>query len=97
MLLPGANTSLSLGTPALHALVHDGPAAGASLLKWFQFGGNTYIVVDNDTLDAVTGTANDTPTFQDGIDSVICLTGLIDLSASTIAAGTDVIAYVAVA
>ena len=42
-------------------------------MKWFQFSGNTYIVVDND--DAVT--------FQDGIDSVIELVGLIDLSNST--------------
>ena len=74
--------------------------ASAATIKWFQYAGNTYVVVDDvrmATVDA-TGSGNDsvdTVTFQDGIDSVICLTGLVDLSASTVA--SDVITYVAVA
>jgi S-layer protein len=44
------------------------------IMKWFQFtDGNTYLVVDN---------SNNT-TFSDGVDTVIQLIGLIDLSTST--------------
>lgn len=64
--------------------------AGASAIKWFQLGGNTYIVVD-DTLD--TNTPDDTNSFENGIDSVVRLTGLIDLTRSTTA--TDVLTIVA--
>lgn len=64
--------------------------AGASLVKWFQFGGNTYIVVDT-TLAA--NTPDDTNGFENGLDSVVKLTGNIDLSKSTLA--TDVLTIVA--
>lgn len=49
----------------------------ATVIKWFQFGGNTYIVEDTSV----------TATFKDGSDSVVCLTGTVDLSSSTIASG----------
>lgn len=63
--------------------------AGAALIKWFQFGGNTYVVVDN---TKAADTPDDNVTFQDGIDSVIELVGLIDLTNSTTA--TDVLTIV---
>jgi S-layer protein len=44
-----------------------------SLAQWFQFEGNTYIVVDN-SVEA---------TFQDGSDAIVQVTGLTDLSTST--------------
>lgn len=66
-------------------------AASAAVIKWFQFSGNTYVVVDNATV--ANYNSSDTVTFQDGVDSVICLTGLIDLSTSTVA--SDVITVVA--
>jgi S-layer protein len=56
--------------------------ADASLVKWFQYNGDTYIVVDN-TFAA--NTPDDTNTFENGIDSVIKLTGLINLATSTTA------------
>ena len=56
---------------------------GASTIKWFQFVGNTYIVVD----DTVAGNApDDTNFFENGIDSVVKLSGLVDLALSTTAA-----------
>lgn len=42
-------------------------------IKWFQFGGNTYIVQD----------LSNSNTFQDGTDIAIKLTGLVDLSGIT--------------
>ncbi len=57
--------------------------AGAATMKWFQFAGNTYIVVDNST----DGTPDvDTNGFENGVDSVVRLTGLVDLALSTTAA-----------
>jgi len=66
-----------------------GPVVGAAKMAWFQFtDGNTYIVVDN-----VVGTGGtDTATFQDGVDTVICLTGLVTLT--TAATVSDVITLV---
>lgn len=55
---------------------------GGAAIKWFEYGGNTYVVVDN----------SNTSTFVDGTDSVIELVGSIDLSKSTVAA--DVITIV---
>lgn len=46
-----------------------------SLAKWFQFDGNTYLVVDNSV----------NATFTSGTDSLIKITGLVDLSTSTFA------------
>ena len=48
----------------------DGTSA-AKELAWFQYGGDTYVVVDNATGGA---------TFVNGTDFIIKLTGLIDLS-----------------
>lgn len=53
-----------------------GTAVGA--LNWFQFGGNTYVVADNNV-----GT-----TFVASDDSIIELKGLVDLSTSLIAPGS---------
>ncbi len=69
------------GTPTLAdclnaATAGDG-ATAATLLRWFQLDGDTYLV--HDTSSAAT--------FQDGQDSVVQLVGLIDLSAATVAAG----------
>jgi len=64
---------------------------GPSTMAWFQFGGNTFIVVD-DTNPNQGGNA-DNNVFENGIDSVVKLTGLVDLSTSTIAA--DVLTIVA--
>jgi S-layer protein len=46
--------------------------ATAAVFKWFQFAGDTYVVMD----------ASDTTTFADGVDSVIQLVGLYDLALS---------------
>jgi S-layer protein len=46
------------------------------VIKWFQYEGNTYVVADS-SVEA---------TFQDGVDSVVELVGLVDLSDSTVAA-----------
>ena len=48
-----------------------------SVFNWFQYSGNTYIVTDN-------GAGG---TFTNGVDQVIGLTGLVDLSTSTQAGG----------
>jgi S-layer protein len=45
---------------------------------WFQFGGNTYVVQSG--LDHVTTT---TPDFVDGTDSIIKISGLVDLSTAS--------------
>ena len=68
-------------------------ALTANTMSWFQFGGNTFVVVDSAT--TVNGGADtaDTTTFENGIDSVVKLTGLVDLARSTTA--TDVLTIVA--
>ena len=58
------------------ATAGDGITAN-TIIKWFQFAGNTYIVEDT-SLAA---------TFQDGSDTVIELAGLVTLTTSTIASG----------
>ena len=50
-------------------------ALDAPAVSWFQYQGNTYVAVDTDT--AVT--------FQNGKDTIIKLTGLIDLSTADLA------------
>lgn len=45
-----------------------------ALANWFQFGGDTYIVIDNEA-DA---------TFQDGEDGLVKIAGTVDLSDSTL-------------
>jgi S-layer protein len=80
---------MTLGAASSFANYLDAAAASATgagtaaVIKWFQFtDGNTYIVVDN----------SDTTTFADGVDSVIQLVGVVDLSTSTVAA--DIITLV---
>ena len=51
---------------------------GAAVVKWFQYDGDTYLVVDN----------SDNATFTNGTDFVVKFTGLLDLSAASIT--TDV-------
>lgn len=64
----------------------DSAAAGTNaadeVVSWFNFGGNTYVVVDN---TAAT-------TFTAATDSVIVLTGTIDLSASSVLNGVLTVA-----
>jgi S-layer protein len=74
---------ITLGANASFANYLDAAAAGtiadngAAVIKWFQFSGNTYVVVDTET-----GAGVDGNTFQDGVDSVVELVGLIDLTTS---------------
>jgi S-layer protein len=58
------------------AAAGDGNTAN-TVISWFQFNGNTYIVEDTSAA----------ATFQDGADSVIELVGLVTLTTSTIASG----------
>ena len=51
----------------------DAVSGGTHGIAWFQFGGNTFIVQDIDG-DAA---------FTNGADSIVKLTGLVDLSASS--------------
>jgi S-layer protein len=51
-----------------------------SNISWFTFGGNTFIVEDNSTL----------PTFQNGVDSVGCLTGTITVNGANLAVANQV-------
>lgn len=46
---------------------------GAGVVSWFQTGGNTYVVQD----------VNAAATFQNGLDNVIKITGLVDLTNAT--------------
>lgn len=78
--------AVTLGTTAAFADFLNAAAAGflgdaansntndASLVKWFQFGGDTYVVLDN----------SDANTFQNGVDSIVKLVGTIDLSKATL-------------
>lgn len=52
-----------------------GDGSGAGLVKWFQYSGDTYVVLDNEA---------DT-TYQNGEDTIIKLTGAVDLSTATLA------------
>jgi S-layer protein len=57
--------------------------AANAAVGWFQFGGDTYIVEslhDN--------TASASPNFQNNIDLVVKLTGLVDLSTASLNVGT---------
>ncbi len=60
----------------LNAATSSAATATSSLVSWFQYLGDTYIVEDNAALT----------TFSNGVDSVIALTGLQDLSNDTFAA-----------
>lgn len=56
-----------------------------SSVKWFQFGGDIYVVNDNSLVT----------TFNNGVDEIVKLVGLVDLSKSTVSAA-DLLTYVAV-
>ncbi len=69
---------ITLGGAASFANYLDAAAATATgatnaVLKWFQFDGNTFLVSDN----------SNNVTFADGVDTVVSLVGLVDLSTST--------------
>ena len=70
---------ITLGGSSNFAEYLDAAVAGnaTDALNWFQFNGNTYITVDNNTA----------ATFTAGSDTVIELTGLVDLSAAVNASG----------
>jgi S-layer protein len=70
---------ITLGGASSFANYLDASVAGnaTDALNWFQYNGNTYITVDN--------SAN--ATFADGVDTVIELVGLVNLSAAVNAAG----------
>ena len=72
--LGGAATFANYLDAATAGVVADN---GAATMAWFQLNGNTYIVVDTETGFGVDGT-----TFQDGVDSVIELVGLVTLTTS---------------
>lgn len=79
----GAKVSLGAGATFAQAL--DAAAAGAAnAVKWFQFGGDTYLLIDNQA----------GATYTSGTDVLIQFTGLVDLSTSTTAA--EVLTVVAV-
>jgi hypothetical protein len=72
-------TGLDAATAVFQDFLDASANKAAGVVSWFQFGGNTYIVQDN---------AAGSPTFQNGVDNAIKLTGLIDLTNSTFL-GTD--------
>jgi S-layer protein len=75
-------TKVVLGGAASFANYLDAAAAGAGdIVSWFQFNGNTFIVVD-DSAEA---------TFQDGQDLVVELVGLVDIADSVVTDGVLVI------
>ena len=68
---------VTLGAAATFDQYLDGAAAGAAdTLAWFNFGGDTYLVVDQSAGNS----------FVSGTDSVIKLTGVVSLGTSSIAA-----------
>jgi S-layer protein len=79
---------ITLGAAASFANYLDAAAISttantvAAVIKWFNYGSNTYIAVDNSDLGS----------FTDGFDSVVELVGTYNLSTSTVAA--DVLTFV---
>lgn len=77
------NTKVTLGSGATLDQYLDAAAgvdgSAAAVANWFQFGGDTYIVVSND--DNTGGALG----FTSGTDALIKLTGLVDLSSSAFA------------
>ena len=77
---------ITLGGAATFDQYLDSAAGGNggtnALVTWFQFGGDTYVIVDNSA----------GASFVSGTDSVIKLTGAVDLSSSTLA--TEVLTLV---
>ena len=46
-------------------------------MPWFQFGGNTFIIFNDNQADATDAG------FENGADGIIQITGLVDLSAAS--------------
>ncbi len=78
-------SSNSTFTQYLDAAVAANDATSAGFVEWFQFGGNTYLVRDNDDGASTPG---DTTGYTAAEDSVIEITGLVDLSTATFNATT---------
>ena len=78
-------SSNSTFTQYLDAAVAANAAASADFVEWFQFGGNTYLVMDSN--DGAS-TPADTAGYTGSEDSMIEITGLVDLSAATFNAST---------
>jgi hypothetical protein len=83
------NTTGTLGA-ALTSGVNDyqtylaaAAAKGAGVVSWFQWGGDTFLVQDN-TAGVGVPNAN---SFNDGADLIVKITGLVDLSTSTLTQG----------
>ena len=78
-----ANAEVTLGASATLANYLDAAAdqdgSTNSVLEWFTFGGNTYIVSSNDN-----GTTGGSAGFTAGTDLAIVLTGTLDISDSTV-------------
>jgi S-layer protein len=72
-------TGLDAATAVFQDFLDAAANKAAGTVSWFQFGGNTYLVQDNDATKA---------TFQNTADNAVKLTGLVDLTNSTIV-GTD--------
>ena len=74
-------TAITLGGTAAFADFLAAASAGdggtQAAISWFQYSGDTYVVVDNSTA----------PAYQNGVDTIVKLTGLVDLSNDTFAAG----------
>lgn len=74
-------TAITLGGTAAFADFLNAAAAGDgstnSAFTWFQYSGDTYLVMDNSAESS----------YQNGVDSIVKLTGLVDLSKATFAAG----------
>lgn len=64
------------------AAAYNSGASTGAVVNWFQYSGNTYVVLDN----------SDAITYQDGADLVIELVGTVDLTNSTLA--TEVLTIV---
>lgn len=68
------STKVSLTSSATFNDYLDAASAAADTAKWFQFGGDTYLV----------GSAAADSSYTNGTDTVVKISGLIDLSSSTI-------------
>jgi len=84
----GLGSAISLASTSTLLNYLDNAASGdgntsAGILKWFQYSGDTYIVIDNTAGGTFAAT-----------DSVTKLTGLVDLSNSTVGASDDVLTMV---
>jgi S-layer protein len=73
--LGAALSGLDAATAVFQDYLDAAANKGNGIVSWFTFGGNTYLVQDNSA---------GSPTFQNGVDNAIKLTGTLDLTNSTI-------------